>query len=137
MNFKLCYKQYDFKSTHGAHRAFQEDTGESLLGLLNDVLHMYGQIGGMGAAEATASFLKICPESLGAKAFYYLAKECNGALTIDEIEDAVFHTSQRIPTSSDSFDNPWYLILSKVAAEVINDLTELSLKKKQSLDSQN
>lgn len=134
MNFRLCYKQYDYKSTHGAHRAFQEDTGESLLGLLNDVLHMSGQMNGMTTAEATSSFLKVCPEILGAKAFYYLAKECNGALTIDEIEDAVFHTSQRIPTSSDSFGNPWYLVLAKVGAEVIEDLTSLALKKKQNQD---
>lgn len=135
MQFKLAYKSYDYKPTWNAFRSFQEDTGESMLGLLYGYVGIWQQLEDHNQCEAVSKVLNYCPEILGSKIFYYLAKECNSHLTLEEIQDAVFHTSGEIPKESDSMANPWYLILVSVASDVIKVMTDNALKKKPNPNS--
>lgn len=135
MHFKLAYKEYEYKPTWNAFRSFEDDTGESMLGLLYGLSNMYYEVAKCNVHEGASKFLAFCPETVGAKVFYYLAKECNSHLTIEEMHDAIFHTSNEIPKESDSFSNPWYLVLVKLAGEVFEQMNKNALKKKPEVDS--
>lgn len=137
MQFNLFYKQYDCKLSLSAIKSFEESTGKSLLGTLTDLMlcSITCKHEGVSVMETVVRLSNIVTETQAAQIFYCLAKQSNKALTIDEIEDAVFHAGV-IPSTDDNDDRePYPAVLCKLAVDANEYHNSIAKEKKLSARS--
>lgn len=130
MKFKLCYKEYDCKISLGAMKRFKEATGKDLWHVLTSFIIEYSERNDESIMKTCSHMYGVCSFDTAANLFYSLAKECNSALTIEEIEDAMFHVGW-LPTDRDGdMSEPWPMVMVLLAADVNKYFNEITLKKK-------
>lgn len=135
MEFKLCYKPYDCKMSLGAMKAFKEATGRDLWGTLIEFILVYHDGKGLSVFDLCRRLYQTVDFETGSQAFYCMAKECNKNLSLDEIQDGMFHVGWRPSERPDDMSEPWPIILVQLAMDVDQYFTELASEKKPLADS--
>ena len=119
MDFKLCYKTYQFKPSLKAIKQFKESTGLDMWGVLSKYTTTFLKCSSDNLA--TTDILHKLSEVLGfvesAQLFYCLASQ-SSSVTIDEIEDAMFHAGILATNNDDDMSDPYPIILYKVAIDI-------------------
>tara|TARA_R110000868_G_scaffold162439_1_gene393699 strand:- start:37090 stop:37503 length:414 start_codon:yes stop_codon:yes gene_type:complete len=119
MQFKLCYKAYDYKPNLRAIKQFKEATGLDLWSTLTKFIGVYLQ----SRAEkiAMTDMLHRLSEVIdfvdAAQLFYCLAKQ-DSSLTIDEIEDAMFHAGVLPSDRNHDMSEPYPFVIYMIGISV-------------------
>ena len=132
MEFKLFYKSYNYKPSLSAVKQFKEATGNDLWSTL--LRYMVAFTNSRKSGESVADTLSKLSDVVGfvesAQLFYCLAKQENKALTLSEIEDAMFHAGI-LPNQEDTdMCEPYPFVLYQIALDVITYHGTLSSEKK-------
>ena len=132
MEFKLFYKSYDYKPSLAAIKQFKEATGLDLWSSLIKYMVCFTEsrqqgesVGGM--IHKLAGVLDFVES---AQLFYCLAKQSNAKLTIDEVEDAMFHAGILPSAEESGLCEPYPIIIYKIALEVQEYHATLATEKK-------
>lgn len=120
MQFKLCYKSYDCKPSLGAMKAFKDATGLDMWSTLVRYMGTFTSSVAEGlpievALERLAGILDFVNS---AQLFYCIAKQSNSVLTIDEIEDAMFHVGILKSERDSDMSEPYPFVMYKLALDV-------------------
>jgi len=119
MHFKLCYKKYEYKPSLKAIKEFKEATGLDMWGTLSKYMDAYLQCHreNISVTDMLYELSKVIDFVDAAQLFYCLAKQ-SASVTIDEIEDAMFHAGI-LPTQADGdMGEPYPIILYMLALDV-------------------
>ena len=134
MQFTLCYKKYDYKMSLKAMREFEEATGKCLWSTLISYIYRWtsSRSNGDNLMLTLSSIGEVLTFSESAKLLHCLAKQENKLITIDEIEDAMFHVGLTPVDQADEQCQPYQLVIFQVAIDIHEYLKNLSeLKKSQ------
>ena len=120
MEFKLFYKSYDYKPSLKAMKQFKESTGKDLWATLLRFMVTFtnSRNGGDSVAELLEKLSGVVDFVDAAQLFYALAKQENKSITIDEIEDAMFHAGILPSHDEHDYSEPYPFVLYQVALEV-------------------
>jgi len=119
MHFKLCYKKYEYKPSLKAIKEFKEATGLDMWGTLGKYMDAYLKCHAekLSITDMLYELSKVIDFVDAAQLFYCLAKQSSG-VSIDEIEDAMFHAGI-LPTKIDNgMGEPYPIILYMVALDI-------------------
>lgn len=133
MEFKLAYKSYEYKMSLAAMKRFKEATGRDLWSILSQYVVEYSNHKESPLLRLCGALGEFCDFETASYIFYCLAKECNSRLTIEEIQDAMFHVGWRPSERPDDMSEPYPLVLVLIASDIDQYFSELVVKKKQSL----
>lgn len=132
MEFKLFYKVYNYKSNLRAIKQFKESTGLDLWATLTDFMGTYIKCRNDGVS--VSDMLKQLSGIIGfvdaAQLFYCLAKQ-DSSLTIDEIEDAMFHAGIFPNDNDNDMSQPYTMVLYQICLDVHNYHSELAKEEKK------
>lgn len=117
MNFKLFYKDYDYKITWSAKREFKRETGRGLWSTLQGIIRVYNENLDGSINNLMEALGKHIDEVDGAILLWVLAKQCNSALQLSEIADACDQVGWR-PTEKGEYAQPYTFILYSIVLEV-------------------
>lgn len=122
MIFKLCYKSYEFKPTLAAMKQFKESTGLDLWATLIKFIATFskGQKDNSPLGDRLHSLAQVLDFVDAAQLFYCLAKQSNSAVTIDEIEDAMFHVGILASDRDSDMSEPYPFVLYMLALDIYN-----------------
>ncbi len=120
MDFKLCYKVYEYKPNLAAIKKFKEATGLDLWGVLSKYTSVFIQAtrDNSGVSDMLHKLSEVLSFVDAAQLFYCLAKQCSNSVTIEEIEDAMFHAGIHASDSEHDMSEPYTIILYKVALDI-------------------
>ena len=119
MKFKLCYKEYEYKPSLKAIKEFKEATGLDMWGVLSKYLTVYlkCRTDNHSITDMLHELSTVMTFVDAAQLFYCLAKQ-SSSVSIDEIEDAMFHAGI-LPTEADGdMGEPYPIILYMLALDV-------------------
>ena len=119
----------------GAMRRFKEATGKGLWSFLQGHINNYIKVSGGSVFDVCHKLHELSDFDDAAQAFYCMAKECNSHLTLDEIEDAMFHVGWRPSERDDDMSDPYCIVLYQLALDVDASFEEIVSKKKSEVDS--
>ena len=132
MQFKLFYKEYDCKPSLAAIKLFKEATGLDLWSSLTKYMVCFTESrrDKESVAELLSKLAHVLDFVQAAQLLYCLGKQSNSALTISEIEDAMFHAG--ILPSSDESDlcEPYPYVIYRLALDINDYHASLSAEKK-------
>lgn len=114
-------------------KRFKDATGRDLWALLSQYVVKYSELKDASLLSLCGELGDFCDFETASYIFYSLAKECNSRLTIDEIQDAMFHVGWRPSERPDDMSEPYPLVLVLIASDVDQYFSELVVKKKQDL----
>jgi len=132
MDFKLFYKSYDYKPSLAAIKQFKEATGLDLWSSLIKYMVCFteSRSNGDSLGDMIYKLSTVLDFVQSAQLFYCLAKQSNSNLSIDEIEDAMFHAGI-LPSSADTgLCEPYPIILYSIALDVQGYHASLANEKK-------
>jgi len=132
MRIKLFYKDYDCKLNLAAIKMFKESTGKDLLGTLTAVMECFITSNGNGESvmQRIVGVSNVIDQIDASQLFYCLIKQSNKAVTLAEIEDAVFHSGV-LPSIDDGDDRePYQAVLYKLAIDANEYHNTLANEKK-------
>jgi hypothetical protein len=132
MEFKLFYKSYDYKPSLAAIKQFKEATGLDLWSSLIKYMVCFTQsrANSDSVGDMIHKLSSVLDFVQSAQLFYCLAKQSNSRLSIDEIEDAMFHAGI-LPSNEDTgLCEPYPIIMYKIALDVQEYHATLSNEKK-------
>lgn len=132
MEFKLFYKSYNYKPSINAVKEFKLATGLDLWSTLLKYMITFTEVRKSGAttAELICKLSEVIGFTEAAQLFYIIAKQENKALTLSEVEDAMFHAGIAVSTEEHDLAEPYPFVLYKVAIDVITYHQTLSEEKK-------
>ena len=117
MNFKLCYKEYDFKVTWSAKRDFKRETGRGLWSTLQGVYRVMIENKDKPVLSRMEAVGLHIDEVDAATLLWCLAKQCNSSLKINEIADACDRMGWR-PSDGDEWAQPYPYVLYKMMSDI-------------------
>mgnify|MGYP003634347077 CR=1 FL=1 len=118
MNFKLCYKEYDYKITWSAKREFKRETGRGLWSTLQGIFKVVRENSEGTTNDLMAAIGRHIDEVDGAILLWVLAKQCNSLLQLSEMADACDRAGWR-PVSDDSeYAQPYTFVLYKMLHDI-------------------
>ncbi len=131
MKFSLFYKDYDFKVSWSAIRAFKAETGRGLWSTLQGVLRVARENSDGSAWNQLEAIGRHVDEVDGSILLWLLAKECNSTLQLSEINDAVMNSGWK-PVSEDSeFAQPYTYVLYKMVLAIDKQYEDEAIKAKK------
>lgn len=134
MHFKLFYKQYDYKPSLSAIKQFKEATGKdlwsSLIAYMGCYIRCTHKDSGMDVTQLLVELSKVLDFSDSAELFYAIGKQSNSALTIEEIEDGMYHAGIFPNIKETDKCEPYPFVMYQVALEVQKYHNSLAAKKK-------
>ena len=132
MEFKLFYKSYDFKASVHAVKQFKQTTDLDLWSTLlrNMVTYTNSRKAGDSVADTLSKLSEIIGFVESAQLFYCIAKQENKTITLDEIEDGMYHAGILPSQEEHDLAEPYPLVLYKVALDVISYHSTLAVEKK-------
>ncbi len=137
MDFKLFYKSYDFKPSLSAIKTFREATGLDLWASL--IKYMVCFIDSKNNKDSVGDMIfnlsKVLDWVQASQLLYCLAKQSNNAVTIEEIEDAMYHAGITPNNEDSDLCEPYPLIIYKIAVDVQEYHSSLSKQKKPAAHS--
>ncbi len=119
MEFKLFYKSYSYKPCLRAIKEFKESTGLDLWATLTEYVGVFAKCrqDGVSVSETMSRLAKVVSFVESAQLFYCLAKQ-ESSVSIDEIEDAMFHAGILPSEREHDMGEPYPFVLYLVAAEI-------------------
>lgn len=135
MRFRLFFKDYDCKFNLKSMKQFEEATGKDLWPSLMLYIHTFSVNQDQGTLVLIDKLSKVLTFSEAAHAFHCLASQCNSKVTIEEIEDAMFHAGIRPSERHDDMSEPWPLIMYRLCIDIDNYHTKAIQAKKPAADS--
>lgn len=129
---KLCYKEYPFKISLAACKAFFDATGKDL----QYVLLMYLQAckDSMDIdhlVDRMAFYHKVCNFETASYAIYCLIQTENKSIPLAEVQDGMYRVSWLPSERSDELSEPWPLVMVDIATQVNEYFsTNMPVKKK-------
>jgi len=137
MEFKLFYKSYEYKPSLDSIKRFKEATGKDLWSSLIKYMVCFvdARKNGDSISEMMHKLADVLDFVEASQVFYCLAKQSIPTLTIDEIEDAMFHAGILPNDSQSGMCEPYPLVLYKIALDVQDYHHSLANEKKPSADS--
>ena len=136
MQFKLCYKSYDYKPSLRAIKEFKESTGLDLWATLSNFLGVYINCRTDGDAITTtiSKLAKVIDFVEASQLFYCLAKQ-ESSVSIDEIEDGMFHAGILPSEREHDMSEPYPFVIYQICLDIQEYHSQLSkdVKKPQAL----
>lgn len=133
MEFKLFYKSYPFKVTWAAKRDFKRETGRGLWPTLMGVINVMIKNKDKSILERLQAVSEHVDEIDGAILLWCLAKQCNNALTLNEIADACERSGWRPVDSDSDYAQPYTYVLYTLALTIDKVYQEEAIKSKKDL----
>lgn len=132
MEFKLFYKTYTYKPNLKAIKQFKESTGLDLWATLTSFMGVF--LGCRSDGDSTTETMRKLSEVIGfvdaAQLFYCLAKQ-DSSITIDEIEDAMFHAGI-LPSERDGdISEPYPFVIYQICLDVHTYHSEIAKDQKK------
>ena len=132
MEFKLFYKVYSYKPNLRSIKQFKEATGLDLWSTLTDFMGVF--IACRAEDVSVSDTMKRLAAVIGfvdaAQLFYCLAKQ-DTALTIDEIEDAMFHAGILPSDSETDLKEPYPFVIYQLCVDIHNYHAGLTKEEKK------
>lgn len=134
MHFKLAYKSYECKPSLAAMKSFKEATGLDLWSTLIRYMTVFVNASRTGETlDKTLAELSAVVDFVdAAQLFFCIAKQNNKSLTIDEIEDAMFHAGILKSDRADDMGEPYPFVMYQLALDVHNYHEQLAKTTKKS-----
>ena len=133
MNFKLCYKEYDYKITWSAKRDFKRETGRGIWSTLQAILPIVQANAGGSVINLCAEIGKHIDDVDGPILLYTLAKQCNTSLQLSEIADACDRVGWRPVENDNEYAQPYTYVLYKMVHAIDELYEEEAAKAKKDL----
>lgn len=144
MKFRLCYKDYEYKPTLSALKRFKSSTGLDLWGVCAKYMDVYtnsrkaivtdGNKSHTDSVQETIYKLSKVLDFVDAAQFLYCLTIDSG-VTIDEIEDGMFHAGI-LPSERDhDMSEPYPFVIYLVCTDIILEHVKLTELKKKPLAS--
>ena len=132
MEFKLFYKSYDYKPSLAAIKQFKEATGLDLWASLIKYMVCFTESRKSGESIGDMMFKLsgVVDFVQASQLLYCMAKQSNSALSIDEIEDAMFHAGILPSETEGDLCEPYPIVIYKMALDVQEYHSSLSKEKK-------
>lgn len=128
---KLCYKEYPFKISLAACKAFFDRTGKDLQCVLLMYLEACKDSVEMDLVSRMAFFHKVCDFETASYAMYCLIQTENKSIPLAEIQDGMYRVSWLPSERSDVLSEPWPLVMVDIATQVNEYFsTNMPVKKK-------
>tara|TARA_R100000951_G_scaffold63787_2_gene53556 strand:- start:1401 stop:1808 length:408 start_codon:yes stop_codon:yes gene_type:complete len=127
---KLCYKQYPFKVTLKACKAFFDQTGLDLQTVFMKYIVTCSKTTEMGLMERLVAFSELYPRDIATKALYVIIKQEQDGVSLAEVEDATYRVSWLISERDDDISEPWPLVMLDTALQINKYFSENSETKK-------
>jgi hypothetical protein len=133
MLFKLCYKSYDFKPSLAAMKQFKDATGLDLWTTLIRYMGSFSnsQSNGLSLADTLYELSNIIGFVDSAQLFFCVAKQSSKSITIEEIEDAMFHAGMLKSDRDSDMSEPYPFVLYQLALDVYEYHAQLSKNTKK------
>ena len=130
MQFKLCYKEYDFGMSLASCKGFTDSTGLDLHCVLMDYILAYTELVGQSELNKLSTLGKLYSRDIACKLFSAITnKDLN--IPLEEFEDATYRTSWVQSSRVDGFSEPWPLVLVSIAMDINKYIGEnIHVKKK-------
>jgi len=133
---KLCYKEYPFKISLAACKAFFDATGKDLQCIL--LMYLQACKDSMdieNLVDRMTFYHKVCDFQTASYAIYCLAQTENKSIPLAEIQDGMFRVSFLPSDRSDELSEPWPLVMTDIATQVYDYFSEnMPVKKKDIKD---
>ena len=131
MKFTLCYKDYPCRMSLAAMKEFEEATGKCLWSTLILFIDSFqgSRANGDSISATLAKVGRVASFSDCASLLYFMAKQENSHLKIEEIEDAMFHAG--LFPSEDLKMQPYQFVVSSLSVQVLEYLKEINEEKKK------
>ena len=133
MQFKLCYKDYDFKLTWAAKREFKRETGRGLWSTLQGVFAVANKNKGASTWDLLCAIGEHIDDVDGATLLWVLAKQCNSTLQISEIADACDRVGWRPVDEGSEHAQPYTYVLYDIVLQIDKMYQEEAIKAKKDL----
>ena len=121
MKFKLFYKEYEYKQNLKAIKQFKEATGLDLWSTLTSFMGVFLDCRSEDVSVSVT--MKRLANIIGfvdaAQLFYCLAKQ-DSSLSIDEIEDAMFHAGILSSDAEHDMREPYPFVIYQVCVDIHN-----------------
>ena len=118
MNFKLCYKEYDYKITWSAKRDFKRETGRGLWSAIQGVMGIVHEHNKGSAFNLMAEIGRHIDDVDGPILLHTLAKQCNPSLQLSEIADACERAGWRPVDDDSEYAQPYTLVLYSIVLDI-------------------
>lgn len=132
MNFKLCYKDYDYKITWSAKREFKRETGRGLWSTLQGIMGVVRDNSDGSTLDLMAAIGKHIDDVDGAILLWVLAKQCNSSLQLSEIADGCDRVGWR-PVDHGDYAQPYTFILYSIVLAVDEMYEQEAIQAKKDL----
>ena len=131
MKFKLCYKEYECKISLGAMKRFKEATDKDLWGICSKYMSTYIQCQKDGLAVQDLIYELSTTLDFIDSAVLFHSVCVDSMVTLDEIEDAMFHAGI-LPSKRDhEMSEPYPLVLYMLCTDIIKEHIEKAESKKK------
>ena len=131
---KLCYKEYPFKISLAACKAFFDKTGKDLQSVLLMYLDECRKTAGMGDLERMERWHKVCDFETASIAIHSLITD--DSIPMCEIQDSMFRVSWLPNERSDTLSEPWPLVMLDIATQVNDYFSENMPVKKKGIEAE-
>jgi len=131
MQFKLFYKSYDYKVTWAAKRDFKRETGRGLWSTLMGVINVVHANKGVPTLKLMEAISNHVDDIDGSILLWCLAKQCNSAITLNEISDACDRSGWRPVSDDGEYAQPYCYVLYALALEVDRVYQEEAIQSKK------
>ena len=111
-------------------KRFKESTGKDLWHTLTSFIVEYSEKPKDSIMSVCSHMYGVCDFDTASRVFWSMAKECNSALQIEEIEDAMFHVGWMPTDREGDMSEPWPIVMVLLASDVNAYFEELTSKKK-------
>lgn len=131
MKFKLCYKEYDCKASLGAMKRFKEATGKDMWGVCSKYMSTYIALTKEGITiQDLIHELSTVLDFVDSAVFFHSLCVDSG-VSIDEIEDGMFHAGI-LPSERDhDMSEPYPIVLYILCTDIIKEHLDLVESKKK------
>lgn len=131
---KLCYKQYPYKLTLGADKAFRDQTGLDLQTVFMDYIAVCHKTTGMELMERLVFFSKLYTRDIASKALHAVISAKDESIPLAEIEDATFRVSWMQTERIDGMSEPWPMVMLDAALMINQYIADnINVKKPDTL----
>lgn len=115
---KLCYKEYEYKLTHGASKSFSDETGLDLEIVLQDYIvkdiEMYNRPD-TNRIGLNVALGKLYPKKVVCYALFSIIKPCHPEVSLDEICDGVHRVGWELSDRPDDMGESWPMVMKLLA----------------------
>ena len=127
---KLCYKEYEWKSTQGASKSFFDKTGIDLHTVFGDYLQASIDAQDLNLISKMQAYRKLYTRDIATLALHSIIHAANDHIKINEISDATYRVDWILSGNPDDLSEPWPFVMLSTAFS-INEYMNKNMPKKK------